>query len=184
MVDVSLAMIAKDEAARIGAALESVQRLRWVRDLVVLDTGSQDATREIAASLGARVFKESIVPWDFSAARNRAAELCRHNTILVLDADEVISDAGDLLEVIKESNAPTGVRAIVTPFYDGAAGPTMAQVRVYDREHGRWRYPVHNQLVVAGVVDSTARIEAHYDGAKDRGGREAALDERGRRLPR
>jgi len=63
---VSLCMIVKNEEQNVGDCLKTSADL--VDEVVVVDTGSTDRTREIAASRGARVFD---FPWvdDFSAAR-------------------------------------------------------------------------------------------------------------------
>ena len=80
-------MIGRDEGHCVGRALASVSAL--ADEIVFVDTGSVDNTREIAAVFGARVFSYK---WsdDFSAARNEGLEKCRGRWILVLDCDEVI----------------------------------------------------------------------------------------------
>lgn len=86
---ISLCMIVKDEEAMLGRCLESVRE--WVDEMVVVDTGSTDATVAIAEGLGARVLH---APWtnDFSAARNVSLEAATGDWILYLDADEVVCD--------------------------------------------------------------------------------------------
>ena len=66
---VSLTMIVRDEEENLANCLESVRGV--FDEIVVVDTGSQDRTVEIARSFGARVFD---FPWvdDFAAARNEA----------------------------------------------------------------------------------------------------------------
>ena len=83
-------MIVRDEAARLGRCLASARAL--VDDIVVLDTGSVDATPAIARAHGARVFAFA---WcdDFAAARNAALDHSDADWNLVLDADEWL-DAG------------------------------------------------------------------------------------------
>lgn len=83
----SLAMIVKNEAPRLGHCLASVEGL--VDEVVVLDTGSTDGTPDLARARGARVEAFTWVD-DFSAARNAALDLCTGDWILVLDADEAI----------------------------------------------------------------------------------------------
>ena len=83
-------MIVKNEAGSLGHCLESIRGL-W-DDLVILDTGSTDGTRELARSFGARV---ELFDWvdDFAAARNRGLAFCTGDWILVLDADEAVAGA-------------------------------------------------------------------------------------------
>ncbi|MBW1699731.1 MAG: tetratricopeptide repeat protein [Deltaproteobacteria bacterium] len=87
----SLCMIVKDEAANLATCLESVSGL--VNEIILVDTGSVDNTKEIARAMGANVFS---FPWnnDFSEARNESLRYASGDWILVLDADEVI-DPGD-----------------------------------------------------------------------------------------
>ena len=83
---VSVVFMVKDEADRLPPALDSVS---WAEEVVVADTGSTDATRELARSAGARV---ETVPWEgYVATRNRALALATHDWVLVLDADERVS---------------------------------------------------------------------------------------------
>ena len=86
----SLGMIVRDEAANLPACLDSVAGL--ADDIVVVDTGSMDATRDIARARGARVIE---APWtgDFAAARNLALAEAHGEWILVLDADESLPPA-------------------------------------------------------------------------------------------
>src|SRR5258708_38958708 len=85
MPKLSLCMIVRDEERFLAGALESARGC--VDELIVVDTGSQDRTRAIAAEQGARVLDFA---WcdDFSAARNVGLEAARGTHILVLDADE------------------------------------------------------------------------------------------------
>jgi Glycosyl transferase family 2 len=86
----SLCMIVRNEAANLPACLDSVAGL--ADDIVVVDTGSTDATRDIARAHGARVID---APWtgDFAAARNLALAAALGEWILVLDADELLPHA-------------------------------------------------------------------------------------------
>ena len=86
---ISLCMIVKDEEAMLGRCLASVRD--WVDELIVVDTGSTDATVRIAEEHGARVLH---APWtnDFSAARNVSLDAATGDWILYLDADEVLLD--------------------------------------------------------------------------------------------
>ncbi len=78
-------MIVKDEASMIDDCLASVRGL--VSEMIVVDTGSKDDTRERARRAGAKVFD---VPWqnDFSHARNASLSHAHGDWVLILDADE------------------------------------------------------------------------------------------------
>lgn len=82
---ISLCMIVRDEEAMLPGCLASVRD--QVDEIVVVDTGSQDATVQLATQAGARVLH---FPWvdDFAAARNHGIERATGQWVLVLDADE------------------------------------------------------------------------------------------------
>ncbi|HHW13641.1 MAG TPA: glycosyltransferase [Firmicutes bacterium] len=84
---VSLCLIARDEEDLLPSCLASVSPL--VQEMIVVDTGSVDRTRDVAERAGARVFT---FPWngDFAAARNFSLAQARGEWILVLDADELL----------------------------------------------------------------------------------------------
>jgi glycosyltransferase involved in cell wall biosynthesis len=84
-MSISLCMIVKNEEKTLGRCLNSVKNL--ADEMVIVDTGSADSTREIAAAFGARVFD---YPWDgsFANARNYALEHARMDWILLMDADD------------------------------------------------------------------------------------------------
>jgi tetratricopeptide (TPR) repeat protein len=88
----SLCMIVKNEAGNIGDCLRSVKPA--VDEIVVVDTGSTDNTKEVARQLGARVFDFA---WcdDFSAARNESIRHATGDYILWLDADDRV-DASEV----------------------------------------------------------------------------------------
>ena len=120
---VALVMIARNEAARIVRALASVASC--VDELVVLDTGSTDATVALARSAGARVghFK-----WcdDFSAARNAALKLADADWNVIVDADEWIAEAGVELLALRHT-APDFVGTLrVDSHFDTPIGVSVA----------------------------------------------------------
>ena len=84
---ISLVMIVKNEEAVLGRCLESVKD--YVDEMIVIDTGSEDKTVEIAESFGAKV---DFFEWcnDFSAARNFALSKAHYTYRLIMDADEYV----------------------------------------------------------------------------------------------
>lgn len=84
----SAAIIARDEERHIGACLTSLAGLAD-ETLLLLDDRTRDGTAAMAAAHGARVLRE---PWrGFAAQHNRALELCRHEWVLFVDADERVT---------------------------------------------------------------------------------------------
>jgi glycosyltransferase involved in cell wall biosynthesis/Flp pilus assembly protein TadD len=81
----SVFLITRNEERFLGRCLESIRDV--ATQIVVADTGSNDATRDIAGRYGAEVLS---VDWtdDFSAARNAALEQVTGDWVLMLDADE------------------------------------------------------------------------------------------------
>src|SRR5262249_19217829 len=84
---VSLCLIVKDEEAHLGRCLRSVADL--VDELIVVDTGSADRTREVAAACGAQVHDFAWAD-SFAAARNESLRHARGRWILWLDGDEYL----------------------------------------------------------------------------------------------
>jgi glycosyltransferase involved in cell wall biosynthesis len=91
-MDVSVVVIAKNEASNIRRCLES---LAGFEDVVVIDDDSSDETPIIAASLGARVIRHRFE--SFAAQRNWALEnaALKHPWVLMLDADEALTPAAE-----------------------------------------------------------------------------------------
>src|SRR5579863_1446327 len=81
-------MIVKNEEGALARCLDSVRSL--VPEIVVVDTGSEDTTPEIAARYGAVVIPFNFDFVDFAAARNHALDRANSQWILVLDADETL----------------------------------------------------------------------------------------------
>lgn len=98
---ISLVMIVKNEEATLGRCLESVQQI--VDEIIIVDTGSEDKTKEIAQQYDAKIYD---FKWcnDFSAARNFALSKATGDIRLVLDADEYViaGTKEDIIEAVKE----------------------------------------------------------------------------------
>ncbi len=86
---ISLCMIVKNEANWVGKCLSSARNL--VDEMIVVDTGSADDTKRVASGMGARVFD---FEWNnsFSDARNFSLSKATRKWVLVLDADDVVSE--------------------------------------------------------------------------------------------
>ena len=96
---IALVTIVKNESRCIARMLESARP--WVDELIVVDTGSQDNTVEIAEKAGATV---SHFEWcnDFSAARNHSLSMTKAAWRLVLDADEFLVENQFVLSELRK----------------------------------------------------------------------------------
>ena len=112
----SLCMIVKNEERNLVRCLSSVKSA--VDEIIVVDTGSTDRTKELAAAFGAKVFD---FDWDedFSSARNFSLSRATGDWILVIDADETVSsrDHETIRDFIKKSPAGTGGYYLTTRNY-------------------------------------------------------------------
>lgn len=120
---IALVLIARDEARCIERCLASARP--WVDEMLVLDTGSTDATAELARAAGARV---AAFDWidDFAAARNAALALTDAPWRVVLDADEWITGAADTLGALRAMPADFVGLISVRSRIDGSGADTVA----------------------------------------------------------
>lgn len=103
MPKLSVTIITKNEAADLGATLESVS---WADEVIVVDSESTDDTVAIARRFTSRVTTR---PWPgYVAQKNHAASLATHDWILSLDADERISPplAEEIRALVRQPGAP------------------------------------------------------------------------------
>ena len=90
MITITLCMIVKNEEAFLARCLDSLEGL--MDEIVIVDTGSTDRTKEIAAKYTDKVFDYKWID-DFSDARNYSFSKSSMDYIYVADADEVLDDA-------------------------------------------------------------------------------------------
>lgn len=162
---ISATIITFNEERNLSRVIES---LRCCDEILVLDSGSNDRTVEIAGNLGARVEEAS---WHgYAAQKNIAAELASHDWILSLDADESVSEAleAEIWHIKK-----------VGPEFDGYTVPRLAQylgrwilhggwypdrkIRLFDRRKAKWVGDfVHESVQVEGSVGHLKSNLLHF----------------------
>jgi glycosyltransferase involved in cell wall biosynthesis len=164
----SIFIIARDEADRIGRTIEAVRGLS--DDIVLVDSGSTDGTQAIAERLGARVLFN---PWPGYGQQKRfAEEQCRHDWLLNIDADEVVPS--DLAAEIAALFAGTGPAADaceirIAEIFPGEPAPhrfayALAPVRLYRKDKGRYSpSPVHDRVdLVPGARVARLKGTVHH----------------------
>ncbi len=165
MPKLSVTIITKNEAAHIGAALDSVA---WADERIVVDSGSTDDTVAIA-----RRHADVVVvrEWPgYAEQKNHAASLARHDWILSLDADERITPglAAEIQALLASEPAARGYRVSRVTWYLGRWIRSTDwfpdhQLRLYDRRHGRWpARRVHESVQLDGPPGALRHELQHY----------------------
>jgi glycosyltransferase involved in cell wall biosynthesis len=167
----SVIVITRNEAANIGAALDSVA---WADERIVIDADSTDDTIAIARQRGARV---EVRAWPgYAAQKNYAASVASHDWLLSLDADERVTPelAAEIQALMKADDEPPkrGYRMPrVTYAFDRWIRTTDwypdRQLRLYDRRAGRWNETrrVHESVSLQdGNVAGELRAELQHFG--------------------
>ncbi len=176
MTPLSAVLITLDEQQDLPDALASVA---FCDEVLVVDAGSSDRTRELAVAAGARVLVNT--PWPgFVEQRRWATQAARHDWILALDADERVSPrlrleiealrGGASTPMLDPSGAcgPAAYRLPRASFYLGRWMRATDwypdyQVRLFDRRRARWQGGlVHESVAVEGAVGRLRNDLLHH----------------------
>ena len=167
-------MIVKNEQAKLATCLGSAADL--VNEIVVVDTGSTDRTKEIAAGFGARVID---FPWvdSFAAARNESIRPAAGQWIFWLDADEFLDETNrgrlrEQLARLGEENVAYMMRQMSQPGTGGGNAMVVDQARLFpNRPAIRWQYRVHEQITLAierqGGKLQRSNVDIFHSGYQD-----------------
>lgn len=164
---ISVAIITLDEQDEIADAIAT---LGFADEIVVVDSGSTDRTRELCRALGAEVI---VQPWrGFGPHKQLAVERCSHDWVFGLDADERVSPALDAflreLKTRPESELADAYAFTRRNYYLGHPMRSRYpdwQLRLFHRGRGRWQdVEIHEQVEMrAGArVERVPRDILHY----------------------
>jgi hypothetical protein len=149
---VSLCLMVKNEQDNLPSCLRSAADL--VHEMIVVDTGSTDRTKEVAASLGARVLGFAWVD-SFAAARNESLRHATGDWIFWLDGDEYLDEANrqkvrTLFANLGQENAAYSMKQCSAPEVAGGSATVVDQVRLFrNLPEIRWEHRVHEQILPA-----------------------------------
>ncbi|WP_319775452.1 glycosyltransferase family 2 protein [Breoghania sp.] len=167
-IPLSIFIITRNEADRLGATLEAVRDLS--DDIVVVDSGSDDETCAVAETHGAQVLVNAFQ--GYGPQKRFAEDQCRHPWLLNIDADEVCPP--DLVAEIRGlfANGEPAAKAYGVPIaeqFPGEGTPhplsyTIAPVRLYRRDAGRYSAsPVHDRVDLApGISPARLKHRIHH----------------------
>ena len=148
---VSVCMIAKNEEQYIEQCLRKL--IRFNMEIVVVDTGSTDKTKEIAAKYTDKLF-DFVWCDDFSVARNYAVSKASNNWIFILDCDEYVQeiDVAKLRTCMQKYPKNVGVVEIRNVYTTNQGGTQKESIQIdevprfYNRNYYEYRFRIHEQI--------------------------------------
>lgn len=148
----TLCIITKNEEKNLAGCIGPLRDL--FKDIVVVDTGSIDKTKQLAQALGARVFD---FPWvdSFAAARNETLKHARGEWIFWMDADdridpENVAKLETLLKNLTDANIAYVMKCLCVARAPGETATVVDHIRLFRNDPRiRWRYRVHEQILPA-----------------------------------
>ena len=162
-IALSVILITHNESRNVLGCLQSVA---FADEWIVVDSGSDDDTRERAATFGAQVVRTDDWP-GFGVQKGRALALARGHWVLSIDADERVSDAlaGEIRAVVAQPQAAAAGYDL--PRLSSFCGQWIRHgdwypdrvLRLFQREAGQFSEDlVHERLIVRGEV---RRLRGH-----------------------
>jgi glycosyltransferase involved in cell wall biosynthesis len=162
---VSAVVISFNEKDHIAECLES---LRWADEIVVIDSGSTDGTREIALGYTPMVFE---VPWrGFGPQKQAAVDRAAHDMIFSLDCDERATPelAVEIMEILRRGRIPPAFSIPRRTFLGNkeirhSGWVPDRTVRLFDRRQAGFSdSAVHERVLVSGETGRLAHPILHY----------------------
>jgi glycosyltransferase involved in cell wall biosynthesis len=164
-IPVSAYIITLNEAANIGACLE---RLKHFDEVIVVDSGSSDATVEIASAYVN--VKTSFNAWPgFSQQKAHALSLCSNKWVLNVDADEIVTE--EFLAEARRVIAADEVDALESnrTLYRWGSRPKHfggddRLIRLFKKAAGHYEVRrVHESISITGKIAKTDATIEHYE---------------------
>ena len=155
MITISLCMIVKNEEPVLARCLESAGLI--ADEIIVVDTGSTDRTKEIASRFTERVYDFS---WedDFAAARNFAFSKASMEYCLWLDADDVFLPADREAFLELKNTLSHDIDVVMMRYhiaFDGDGNPTFSYYRerlLKNVPQARWAGEIHEVIAPFGKI--------------------------------
>jgi glycosyltransferase involved in cell wall biosynthesis len=161
---ISVSMIVKNESSCLSKCLDS---LKGVDEIVIIDTGSEDDTVDIAKQYTDKVYYSEEYKWrdNFAFSRNQSLDLCTGDWILIIDADEKLED-GAVDKIRKFINENPKVNSIKIQAWANNLGSFHYALRLFKRiPEIRWHGEIHNYLSVNGEIEAPIKWLVSYSDA-------------------
>lgn len=186
--DISLIMIVKNEERVLGDCLASAKP--FFKEMIVVDTGSTDRTREIAESHGAKVID---FPWtdSFSEARNVSVKHASGKWVFWLDADDTLPFPSGQAILEAAIQSPENIYGYIVPVQfveGGSAGATRVDhVKLIRNFEGlEFRFHIHEQVLGAireaggeiARIEGSVVLHSGYDTSEEGQARKRVRDEK------
>lgn len=150
-------MIVKNEAQNLPRCLDSLQLLLDEDnvELIIVDTGSEDNTIEIAKKYTDKVFFHA---WNnnFSDMRNKSISYATGEWVFIIDADEELINANKLCELLRDKTIDeyNAIRIPVVNILskENNSNAITKSERIFRSENFKYRGSVHNQPVYKGPI--------------------------------
>ena len=165
---VSVVLVTRNVAGLLGGCIESVA---FADEVLIVDSGSDDGTREVAERLGARVVEKEWM--GFGIQKQFATDQAKNDWVLCLDADERVSQplAESIVLALGAPQSPVYRMARRNRFLGrwlshGEGYPDWSP-RLFDRREARWSDdPVHEKVLFT-VTPGTLAGDLLHDSAED-----------------
>ena len=164
MKKISLCMIVRDEEKTIARCLDSIKDV--VDEIIIVDTGSIDKTKEIVAKYTNKIYDFEWVD-DFSKARNFSFSKATKDYIMWLDADDVIlpEDREKLKKLKKEMDGKIDIYQMKYNYSsDNNGNPNLVQTRerILKRDKNyKWVSPIHEVIIPTGNIEEVDIAVTH-----------------------
>jgi glycosyltransferase involved in cell wall biosynthesis len=151
MEKISLVMIVKNEEKNLEKSIKSIEK--YVDEIVIIDTGSTDKTKEIAEKNGAKVIDYK---WndDFASVRNFAHDYVSNSWIIYMDADWVFEGIG-VFDNLDFANNNAFEIDWVNEWVSGEILSEQQKIVLYNKNFYKWNGVVHEYLKYTGKNKQT-----------------------------
>lgn len=169
VVPVSVIILAKNEEKFIERCISSVS---WADEVIVVDSGSVDRTKEIAASLGAKVYEQEWLGWP--KQRNLAISFAKNDWIFYLEADEIVTPelARSIMETMNGAvDDRNGYSVDRRGDFYGLLVPNMSRaskrlnfVRLFNRKYSKFDTTIrlHEEVLFPGKAIPLQGVLIHW----------------------